>query len=192
MKEKLDMYRGHFVYAEPDLDLPPDPMEWEERFGTMYCGHRRYQLGDVQISSYEDFLSQATPEEDPVRAERWLERQCISLPLYLYDHSGLAINTSGFTCLWDSGQIGWIVVEKAKAREALGYKRLSKKRIETIRNILRVEVETYDIYLRGDVWCLVIEDPDGEEVHSLCGIYELPKIYDTEFKTDVHDIIDGR
>ena len=32
----------------------------------------------------------------------------VFLPLYLFDHSGITMNTSGFSCPWDSGQVGWI------------------------------------------------------------------------------------
>lgn len=32
----------------------------------------------------------------------------VILPLYLYDHSGITMNTCGFSCPWDSGQVGWI------------------------------------------------------------------------------------
>ena len=30
----------------------------------------------------------------------------VFLPLYLFDHSGITMNTSGFSCPWDSGQVG--------------------------------------------------------------------------------------
>ena len=29
----------------------------------------------------------------------------VILPLYLYDHSGITMNTCGFSCPWDSGQV---------------------------------------------------------------------------------------
>ena len=38
----------------------------------------------------------------------------IILPLYLYDHSGISMKTTPFSCQWDSGQVGWIYVEKKK------------------------------------------------------------------------------
>ena len=37
----------------------------------------------------------------------------VILPLYLYDHSGITMNTCGFSCPWDSGQVGWIYADKA-------------------------------------------------------------------------------
>lgn len=39
---------------------------------------------------------------------RLLEERVVMLPLYLYDHGGITINTTGFHCPWDSGQVGWI------------------------------------------------------------------------------------
>jgi hypothetical protein len=44
---------------------------------------------------------------------------CI-LPVYLYDHSGLTINTTGFTCPWDSGQIGWIYASHEQVKAEYG------------------------------------------------------------------------
>ena len=35
----------------------------------------------------------------------------VILSLYLYDHSGITMNTTGFSCPWDSGQVGWIYAD---------------------------------------------------------------------------------
>lgn len=43
------------------------------------------------------------------------------LPLYLYDHSGLTMNTSGFSCRWDSGQVGWIYCSHERCEKETGY-----------------------------------------------------------------------
>ena len=45
----------------------------------------------------------------------------VILPLYLYDHSGITMSTSVFSCPWDSGQVGWIYAEKKKLIEETGY-----------------------------------------------------------------------
>lgn len=37
------------------------------------------------------------------------------MPLYLMDHSGLAMQTESFHDPWDSGQVGWIYVSKEDA-----------------------------------------------------------------------------
>ena len=42
------------------------------------------------------------------------------LPLYLYDHSGITMNTGGFSCSWDSGQMGWIYATKEDIQKEYG------------------------------------------------------------------------
>lgn len=42
------------------------------------------------------------------------------LPLYLYDHSGLAMSTSDFGDRWDSGCVGFIYMDKDTAMKELG------------------------------------------------------------------------
>jgi len=81
-----------------------------------------------------------------------LDKHLIILPLYLYDHSGITISTKPFSCPWDSGQVGFIYVEKKKVKEEWGWKRLTPDRIKKIERFLKAEVEVYDQYLRGDVY----------------------------------------
>src|SRR3990167_995153 len=81
-------------------ELMESPRGWDN-LGTMVCFHSRYRLGDSHnFESPKDFQEQITEEAHVI------------LPLYLYDHSGLAINTTGFHCPWDSGQVGFIYVSK--------------------------------------------------------------------------------
>lgn len=77
------------------------------------------------------------------------------LPLYLYDHSGLAISTVPFSCPWDSGYIGFIYSDKP----GIDYK------------YLRSVVEEYNEYLQGGVWGFVIRDSNGVEIDSCWGLY---------------------
>jgi len=99
-------------------DSPESPREWSN-LGTMVCSHRRYDLGDEQANT-----------EDYVGWDSWLAGEVLDkheagsvvfLPLYLYDHSGITMNTTGFSCPWDSGQVGWIWATKKTFREETGY-----------------------------------------------------------------------
>ena len=95
------------------------------------------------------------------------------LPVYVYDHSGACMNTTGFSCPWDSGQIGWLICTRAGLRRA-GYgdwKRITKKRRELIENWLRNEVITYSAYMSGDVYGYVIKDAAGNTQDSVWGFY---------------------
>jgi len=75
---------------------------------------------------------------------------CI-LPLYLFDHSGLTMSTAPFGDRWDSGQVGWIYASK----EDIGnnFPGLSEDDgVDKAEDILRSEVETFDLYLRGECY----------------------------------------
>lgn len=91
------------------------------------------------------------------------EEHYVVLPLYLYDHGGITMNCGGFSCPWDSGQVGYIYVSRDKAREEWG---VSPKPDEMTdeefwERRLRQEVETYSQYLEGDVYGYVLEKARG-------------------------------
>lgn len=96
------------------------------------------------------------------RTDEVLERHYIMLPLYLYDHSGITMSTSSFSCQWDSGQVGFIYVPITKIKAEYGWKLLTAKRRKQIEGYLRSEVETYDSYLTGDVHSFTVEVQDNE------------------------------
>lgn len=173
---------------EQDEDQGDSPRDWDN-LGTMACWHRGYNLGDIQ------------PEESPVdhrirlveildlipesyfddwgniidgnleKIEDLFEKNYISLPLYLYDHGGITMNTGGFSCGWDSGQVGFIYVLKSDIRKEYKWKHITKKRIAQIKEYLRGEVKTYDQYLTGDVWGYIVQDDEGNEYDSCWGFY---------------------
>ena len=149
-------------------DLNPcSPREFDN-LGTMVCFHRRYMLGDKtelkssDFSSWEELESYLYKEEDAL----------IAIPVFMYDHSGLWINTTGFSCPWDSGQVGYIYVSKEKVREDYGCKRISKKLKKMIREMLCSEVDLYNDYLSGNVYGFTLTDKENaEEIDSSCGFY---------------------
>jgi hypothetical protein len=65
----------------------------------------------------------------------------------MYDHSGITISYKPFSCPWDSGQIGWIFVNKDQVRREFGVKRISKKVMDKVRSVLIAEIEDYNEYL---------------------------------------------
>jgi hypothetical protein len=98
-------------------------------------------------------------------------KAAVILPVYMYDHSGITINTTGFSCPWDSGQIGFIYATKKNILDNWGGKILTPKLREKAMNLLKGEVETYDQYLRGDIYGYVVEK-DGKQVDSSWGFYD--------------------
>lgn len=124
-----------------------NPRSWDNT-GTMIAFHKRYILGDAD----HGFRSQDYMGWNEMEAAILKEygSDAIILPLYLYDHSGITMATSPFSCKWDSGQVGFIVASVKKAKADSGWKVLTAARREKVTQYLRNEVEAYDAYLRGD------------------------------------------
>lgn len=144
-------------------DSPISPREGDN-LGTIIYWHRNYDLGEINgrkgnIDPHE-FVAQKRKEGSVI------------LPVYLYDHSGITINTTGFSCQWDSGQVGWIFANKEAIRKWYQVKNITKKIREQVRDCLVNEIETFDKYIRGDVYGFTIEDEDGERVDSCWGFYD--------------------
>nr|VUX18845.1 Uncharacterised protein [Faecalibacterium prausnitzii] len=74
-----------------------------------------------------------------------IEKEHIVLPLYLYDHSTLAMSMESFVgravhAEWDSGQVGWIYVSKADIRAEYQVDRITPSVREQAENRLKDEV----------------------------------------------------
>ena len=52
-------YKGYIIKIYQDDTSEDSPREDRDNLGTMVCTHRRYNLGDVQVRSEEDFLLEA-------------------------------------------------------------------------------------------------------------------------------------
>lgn len=140
-------YKNYTININYD-QLAENPREMWDNLGTMYCFHNRYSLGDKHNCTIEEV-------QEMVKSQDY-----ISLPLYLYDHSGITMNTTGFSCPWDSGQVGFIVCEKTEICKQFGWDKLTDERIEKIRKYLISEVETYDDFLTGNVYYYNIPEID--------------------------------
>jgi hypothetical protein len=154
-------YAGFEITIEQDQEASNPRTEYDN-FGTMVCSHKRYTLGDKTDYRHSDFSTwaelQAKIEED--------NDVFVLLPVYMYDHSGITISTSPFSCSWDSGQIGFIFCTNKQVAE----EKWSKE--EAVQCLIG-EIETYDQYLRGDVWCFAIHNPENydEVLESCCGFF---------------------
>jgi hypothetical protein len=142
------------------------PREWDN-LGKMICFHNRYDLGDKHNYNADDYSGWEEMKQAIIKEEN----PAVILPLYMYDHSGISISTSPFSCRWDSGQIGFVLVSKKQALEEFGGVRVSSKKKVKIESIIEAEVETYTKYVEGEVYGFQIVDEDDEVIDSCYGFY---------------------
>lgn len=157
-------YQNFEILIYNDEDAQSPRKDWDN-LGTMICFHNNYDLGDKHLF-------------DSLKETKLFigDKSTISLPLYLYDHSGITMNTTGFHCPWDSGQVGWIYIRLEKIKKEFGEKEfgengeISEKLKEKILKILKSEVTIYDAYLTGAVYGYEIKK-DNETIDSCWGFY---------------------
>lgn len=131
-----------------------------------------YELAGVDRDEYQEQEYEKTGKWDDMdTADLYKlieEKGTIIRTLYLYDHSGITISMGSFSCPWDSGPVGYIYMTKETILKEWGE---GEEAYEKARNCMKAEVEVYDNYLTGEVYCFRIEDPDGEEKDSCGGYY---------------------
>ena len=134
-----------------------NPLTIYDDFIKVIAWHTDYVLGNCH-----DF-------SDPQDFRDWCKgRRVTRLPLYLMDHSGLSVNTTGFHCPWDSGQVGWVFVDHTVARELMQWSRVSGKRRRDLLKQMADTVNTLDNYLRGNNYGYQIFH-NGKEIDACWG-----------------------
>lgn len=152
------LYKGFKITIEQDQDAE-SPDNWGDDSLFLVTSSNRY---------FE--VSRAGFDIEDIRAHK---PDYHILPLVAYIHSGVALSLGNtgypFNDPWDSGQIGFVLV-----RKRAGYR--------NIRKAAAGLVESWNMYLSGDVWYFAIseaavndDDDDmkhvGEILDSCCGFY---------------------
>ena len=166
--KSVDLKDGSVLEICQDSD-PGSPREWDN-LGIVAVFHGNYDFGDKV-----DFTSDQFNDWEEMEAHiRKTYKPIALLPIYMYDHSGITINTTGFSCQWDSGQIGFIYTTNKKLDElgtALGNDESWPDFVKRLEMYLVQEITTLDQYVTGDVYGFRIKDAKGEETDSCWGFY---------------------
>ena len=117
-------------------------------------GEEKYEQLLEQISDQKEtpYGSRAYAQAVDQALMQEIQEKHIVLPLYLLDHSGLAMQTTSFHDPWDSGQVGWIYVSKEDALKEFGGEKMTGAFKEKAEDLMRSEVAAYDCYLRGECY----------------------------------------
>jgi len=147
-------YLGHTIEIYQD-EADFSPREWEN-ICVMHLGHRRYAFGDKNYSSFEEI--QAVEREAKAKGD-------ICIPMYMYDHSGIALSLSNasypFNDRWDAGRCGFMQVQKSEIMANWGKKNWTKKLREKALEVAEGEIKEMNSYLCGEIYRYDIDN--GEE-----------------------------
>lgn len=158
MQANSKTYKGHNISIQHD-DNPISPRE-DDNICIIHLAHRRYGFGD---ENYKDLESIQQANKKALRAGD------ICLPLYMYDHSGITIALTPFSCHFDSGQVGFVQVPRKIMIEEFGKKIFTPKLKKLALKIAGGEVGDLDTYIRGDIFGYIV-DEDGD---SCWGYYSI-------------------
>jgi len=125
-----------WIYEEFELHKLPELQQFNVIDDTLY-------ILDEENEEVEADYNATSVFQDTIIT--WMEENLCILPVYMYDHSGITINTKPFSCMWDSGQVGFIYATKEHCnRLGVNFTEAEK--------ILEGEIQLLDQYLTGDVW----------------------------------------
>lgn len=166
------------MLADLVRECPLDEQSIRELVGDLVQDRDHYrqtfQGMNARRSGWKDYLADVLDEgnTDPDLDNKVLERLekngLVILPLHLYDHSGITMSTSRFSCPWDSGQVGYIYATPDRVSREWGDGPDARDKAKAC---LEAEVKVYDQFLRGDVYGYQIENDSGEVLDSCWGYY---------------------
>ena len=151
---------GTFSYKVLRDTDPENPRD-NDNVGVMHCAHGRYTLGDKGAET--PFV------DDDYRAKKQRPDVLTYLPIYMYDHSGLAFAHTPFSCQWDSGLLGWHYVTREKAAETWPHVTDEDELIERAVELMKGELEEYGHFIDGEVYGFQILDENDEDIDSCWG-----------------------
>ena len=152
MSETIE-YRGYSIDIHQD-ECGENPIkEWDGN-AEFCCWHSRYNLGnsDRYGNGHGD------PEDCLEYAKK---TKSILLPLYMYEHGGIALSLGReypFNCQWDSGQLGYILIDREWLKEHFGKKYFTKKIRIRMQEMAENNVKLYNDYLSGAVYGYNVEE----------------------------------
>jgi hypothetical protein len=148
-----ELYKGFEIEVCQDQYCNNSPRDWST-------------LGIIAIVQNRYFECSETVTQETVN-DILNDPDLISLPVYAHIHSNVSLSTSDFSDRFDSGMAGVIYVSKHAAKKEFG----DIFSEEIILSNLKSEVNTYSMWLSGDVLGYTIK-LNGDVIDSCWGFYD--------------------
>ena len=169
METTFDLTENRKLIVSYD-EWAESPRNWDNLSKMIFFGKHK-NLGDKHNINSDNYYGWSELEQ-AIRKEY---NVVILKKVYAYSHGGMTISTSPFSCPWDSGTLGFVIITKEDLKKEFGWKVITKKRLDSVINrldkIIEGEVSVLDEYISGEVYQFSIENEDGEVEDSCCGFY---------------------
>ena len=192
------MICGHSRYKYGDIQAKEGTVEelareilnvLREDKNSSYLSREARIRSDDEYLLLKHVLDNVPDDEEPDEGKirKAIQKVAMLVPIYMYEHGGVALSTGSFSDPFDSGLLGFAFITNAKIHAEWGgghYTHtpqgsqwvhgtgiINKKRLEKARACIESEVETYSEYLNGNVWGFRMLDRKGNETDSCWGFY---------------------
>jgi hypothetical protein len=164
--ENTITYRGFTIEIHRDDDGGDVAEALNGGDVTLFAWHRRYTFGGKPPAWATEAMEEGRLHE-AILAEY---PDAVILPVYMYEHSGIALSTGSFGCQWDSGQLGVIFTTEAMESR---YDEATKTWVPAVtpedkraaaEAYLRAIVKEMDDRVQGNVWGFVVKTPEGDDL----------------------------
>lgn len=161
-------------------DSAENPREWDN-LGTFVCFERNSSGADETHNDPEQYLIEMIEQFNDGFEQRLIDKDeslsldvlleiaanhYVILPVYKYEHSGVAYSTTPFSCRWDSGQTGFIYAAKDKLRKDYDWKRITNARRKEVEGWLAGEIKVFSQWANGNVYGFQLYYHDVEKPYS--------------------------
>lgn len=153
-RESLIAKDGRELTVRVLVDLDHDS-EWDrddlsnfsDNGVALHCFHKKYLM--PHVDSLPDADSFESWDEMQAEIE---SRGLVCFPVSMYEHGGCTVWIGAPTCRFDSGQIGFVVVDPSVHADP-------EKAAKSV-------VSWYDAILQGEIFVFIVEDDNGETLYS--------------------------
>lgn len=172
-----------------------NPREWDNM--TVFVGreHRNYtigdeqdepldymvkqlnELGDISDEDMDDYLCSGYSPATADAIKDKFSKYAFWKPVYMYDHSGVSYSTTPFSCGWDSGLAGIILIWKHVMDKEYA-SMPDHEKVLLSNKIMEKDIELYDQWQSGNGTMFTLyehweneEYQEGEAVESCGGFF---------------------
>lgn len=174
-------YKGKIIRIEQDVYYDEsNPRYWDQLSFLLCSSNTRLNIGDETMSNV-DITEYIKNNKDKI---------AFCFPIYVLDHSSIALSLIDFYDKWDSYMIGYAIVFKERMQNIFDKEITEEEAIKEVEN----ELKEYECFLNGEVYsvsliekreCPFCHNVSEEVIDNIGGYYTMNLI------KGIRDVVDN-